>query len=41
MENPGLEDELFQDVSYSSGEDEQRDAVFVQVVEEELVAVPV
>lgn len=41
MENPGLEDKLFQDVSYSGREDEQRDAVLVQVVKEELVAVPV
>lgn len=36
-----LPNHLFQDVSDSSGEDEQRDAVLVQVVKEELVAVPV
>lgn len=41
MENARLEDDLFQNVSDAGGEDEQRDAVLVQVVEEELVALPV
>lgn len=36
-----LADHLLQDVSYSSREDEQRDAVLMQVVKEELVAFPV
>lgn len=41
VEHSGLPDHLLQDVSDSSGEDEQRDAVLVQVVEEELEALPV
>lgn len=41
MEDPGLANNFFQDVSYSGREDEQRDAVLVQVVEEELVTLPV
>lgn len=41
MEHPRLVDDLLQDVSDAGGEDEQRDAVLVQVVEEELVALPV
>lgn len=41
MEHPRLVDDLFQNVSDAGGEDEQRDAVLVQVVEEELVALPV
>ncbi len=41
VEDPGLANNLFQDVSYSGREDEQRDAVLVQVVEEELVTLPV
>lgn len=41
MKHPRLEDDLFQNVSDAGGEDEQRDAVLVQVVEEELVALPV
>lgn len=41
VEDFGLANNLFQDVSYSSREDEQRDAVLIQVVKEELVALPV
>lgn len=41
MENPSLADHLFQDVSYPSREDEQGDAVLMQVVKEELVVLPV
>lgn len=38
VEDLGLADHLLQHVSDAGGEDEQRDAVLVQVVEEELVA---
>ena len=41
VEDPGLANHLLQDVSYSSREDEQRDAVLMQVIKEELVALPV
>lgn len=41
VEDAGLVNNLFQDVSNPSREDEQRDAVLMQVVEEELVALPV
>ena len=41
VEDIGLPNHLFQDVSYPSREDEQRDVVLVQVVKKELVAVPV
>lgn len=41
VEDLSLAYHLFQDVSYSSREDEQGDAVLIQVVEEILVAVPV
>lgn len=41
MEHARLVDDLFQDISDAGGEDEQRDAVLVQVVEEELVTFPV
>lgn len=40
VEDSSLPNHLFQDVSYPSGEDEQRDAVLMQVVEEELEALP-
>ena len=38
MEDSSLADNLFQNVSYSSREDEQWDAVLLEVVKEELVA---
>lgn len=41
VEDPGLANHLFEDVSYPSREDEERDAVLMQVVKEELVALPV
>lgn len=41
VEDPSLANHLFEDVSYPSREDEQRDAVLMQVVEEELVPFPV
>lgn len=41
MEDGGLADHLLQDVAQAGREDEQRDAVVVQAVEELLVAVPV
>lgn len=40
VENPSLANHLFQYVPYASGEDEQRDAVLMQVVEEELETLP-
>lgn len=41
VEDTGLANHLFQDVSYTSREDEQRDAVLMQVAKEKLVTLPV
>lgn len=41
MEHARLVDDLFQNISNAGGEDEQRNAVLMQVVEEELVTLPV
>lgn len=41
VEDPRLANDLFQNVSDASREDEQRDVALVQVVEEELEAVSV
>lgn len=41
VEDPRLANNLFQNVSYPSGEDEQWDIVLVQMVKEELEAIPI
>lgn len=41
VEDPRLADNLFQNISYPSGEDEQWDIVLVQVVKEELEVISI
>lgn len=41
VEDPRLVNNLFQNVSYPSREDEQWDIVLVQMVKKELVAIPI
>lgn len=41
VEDSRLANNLFQNVSYASRKDEQRDIVLVQMVKEELVAIPI